>query len=453
MGRRRAGNDTERLAERDAAADGGVFDAEDVPRDRVDTEVREREAGRRAPCERGEQAERAGIAALEGRAGSETAAAAGTDRRRVRGCGGAGGAGERREQADAGRDCGERRPPQVPTDGITIVARPAQPELIVNSLINIVDRISAIGRPTAVAVVIVLLFLAAALLSKVGSLLAKALVDRGERRARDRETDKVAYQSIRQRETAISLVSTTIRYAAFALAFVLSLATLAGAQRLQTVVGASFLAIVVGFAAQRFLTDVIAGLLMFFEGWFRIGDTVAVDAWKAQGVVESVSLRSLTLRSITGEIFHIPNSNVTTLRVIPRGYRDVEVEIFTNALEPGRELVEQIARIVPGGTTRFVRRPRVVDTERLDSELFRITAHCAVAVGREWLAEDLLPSLFAQRAAPGLLVHGPIITFSDEQALQSFSRAMLIGGTPGAAGSKRRRRRRRPRPAAQPPAE
>ena len=73
----------------------------------------------------------------------------------------------------------------------------------------------------------------------------------------------------------------------------LSIVVVSGAQRLQTIVGASFIAIVVGFAAQRFLMDVIAGLLMFFEGWFRIGDTVAIDVLQVQGVVESVSLRSL----------------------------------------------------------------------------------------------------------------------------------------------------------------
>src|SRR6185437_9552139 len=122
---------------------------------------------------------------------------------------------------------------------------------------------------------------------------------------------------------------------------VLSVATLAGAERVQTVVGASFLAIVIGFAAQRFLMDVIAGLLMFFEGWFRIGDTVAIDVYKVQGVVEDVSLRSLTIRSITGEILHVPNSQVVALRVIPRGFRVVEFEFFTTSLDGGRRLGEE----------------------------------------------------------------------------------------------------------------
>jgi hypothetical protein len=298
------------------------------------------------------------------------------------------------------------------------------------SLIDELTRNTPLGRPLATLAIIVGLFLLAWLLTRWATRLAAYFVDRSERRKRGEQTaDTAVIVSLRQRETAVSLIATSIRYLAFAFALVLSLATLAGAERLQTVVGASFLAIVIGFAAQRFLTDVIAGLLMFFEGWFRIGDTVAIDVWEVQGVVESVSLRSLTIRSITGEIFHVPNSQVLALRVIPRGYREVEVEFFASALEPGRELVRQIARIVPVGTTRFVRRPELVDSERLADDLYRITARCAVAVGREWLSDDFLPTLIRERAEEGLLVHGPIVTFIDEQAVRSFGRAIVIGPT------------------------
>jgi hypothetical protein len=180
---------------------------------------------------------------------------------------------------------------------------------------------------------------------------------------------------------------------------------------------------VIGFAAQRFLMDVVAGLLMFFEGWFRIGDTVAIDALQVQGVVETVSLRSITLRSITGETLHVPNSQVAALRVIPRGYREAEVEFFTSELAAGRALVEQIARIVPVGPTRFLRRPILTESERLDDDLFRITAHCAVAVGREWLAESFLPALIKERSAPGLLLIGPIVTFVDDRGHAASTRA------------------------------
>jgi small-conductance mechanosensitive channel len=295
-----------------------------------------------------------------------------------------------------------------------------------NGIVESIERHTSLGRPEAVLIVIVGLWLLAWLISRIASEIAGYLVTRSERKRQrdDAPSDTGVITGIRQRETAISLVQTTTRYIVFAVAFVLSLATLAGAQRLQTVVGASFLAIIVGFAAQRFLTDVIAGLLMFFEGWFRIGDTVAIDALQVQGVVEAVSIRSLTVRSITGETIHVPNSQVVALKVIPRGYREVEVEFFTRELEPGVEIVRKVAEIVPVGITRFVRRPEVTETERLDDDLYRITAHCAVAVGREWLADDLLPTLIKERAPKGLLVHGPIVTYVDENAQRSFARAI-----------------------------
>ena len=294
------------------------------------------------------------------------------------------------------------------------------------TLVDQLDHHAGLGRPVAVLIVIVVLFLLAWLVSRIARQIATYIVNRSERRrsAAGAVSDTGVITGIRQRETAIALIQTSIGYLAFAFAFVLSLATIAGAQRLQTIVGASFLAIVIAFAAQRFLTDVIAGLLMFFEGWFRIGDTVAIDTLHVQGVVEAVSLRALTIRSVTGETIHVPNSQVNALRVIPRGYRDVEVELFTTQLEPGKELVKHVAAIVPFGMTRFVQRPQLVETETLDDNLYRINAHCAVAVGREWLANDLLPTLFKERSPEGLIVHGPIIIYLDENAQRSFSRAI-----------------------------
>ncbi len=302
----------------------------------------------------------------------------------------------------------------------------------VNGIVEQLEHHLGLDRTLSVLIVVVGLFVVAWLVSRIATNVATYFVNRSERRRASKEevTDTGVISGIRQRETAIALIQTSIRYLAFALAFVFSLATIAGAQRIQTILGASFLAILIAFAAQRFLTDVIAGLLMFFEGWFRIGDTVAIDPLHVNGVVEAVSLRSLTIRSITGEMIHVPNSQVSMLRVIPRGYRDIEIEFFTTELEAGEELIDAVAAIVPFGATRFVQRPAVVETEALDEHLYRITAHAATAVGREWLADDLLPTLIRERAAEGLLVHGPIVTYLDENAQRSFARAIRTRARP-----------------------
>jgi len=303
-----------------------------------------------------------------------------------------------------------------------------------------------IARPVGVVLFVVLVFVAARLISLFAQRLATRFVDRAERRRRpaDGEIDTAVMTSLRQRETAIDLIATTIRYLAFVIALVLSLLAISGAHRFQTIVGASFLAVVLGFAAQRFIVDVVSGLLMFFEGWFRVGDTVAIDAWKAQGVVEAVSLRALRIRTIRGEIVHVPNSQVVTLRVIPRGYREVEVELFASDPNKGQRLVEEIAPIVPVGSTQFLRRPEIVETETLSSDLYRLTARFSVAAGREWLAEDFLPKLMKERAGDGLLVHGPVVTFVDERAAQTFARAAgKLTPLPAQEAHRRRTRRLR----------
>ena len=59
---------------------------------------------------------------------------------------------------------------------------------------------------------------------------------------------------------------------------------------------------------------------MFAERWFSVGDTVAVHAGvELQGVIEDVSLRHTRLRSVTGEVIHIHNSQIQAVRVLPRG--------------------------------------------------------------------------------------------------------------------------------------
>jgi Mechanosensitive ion channel len=302
----------------------------------------------------------------------------------------------------------------------------------VNDLVQKLNENTPLTPPLGKLVFVAGFFLLAWLLSKVAGRAAAWAVDRGERKRSGDvgALDTGLITSLKQRETAISLVATTGRYLFYGIALLLTLAVLTGARRVETVVGASFLAIIIGFAAQRFLMDVVSGLLIFFERWFRVGDTVAIDPWGVEGIVEEFSLRSVKIRSATGEVIHVANSEVKAARVIPRGYRELEIEVFVSDCERGRDLVERVVSVLPVGPTHFVRRPAVEEIERLDDDLFRIRAHAAVASGREWLAEELFPSLVKERAGD-ILVHGPVVMRVDEQANRRFAR-VAWRGDPGA---------------------
>ena len=221
--------------------------------------------------------------------------------------------------------------------------------------------------------------------------------------------------SLKRRETAISLVRTSVRYAAYGLALVLALGTLSFGNRIGTVAGASLIVVLVGFAAQRFLTDILAGFFMFFEGWFSVGDNITIEPLNLQGVVDEVGLRSTRLRAITGEVIRVHNSQILSVQVQPRGAREVEVEFFATSEEAGRELVAEVARLMPAGPTRLVRAPWVEEAEHLDDDLVRIRARATVAYGREWLVETFLPDLLKERG-DDVIVHGPIVWHVDETA-------------------------------------
>jgi len=241
-----------------------------------------------------------------------------------------------------------------------------------------------------------------------------------------RPADSGVLLRVKRRETLTSLVRTSVRYLAYGVALAICFVQLSGWSRATAIAGASVLIVLIGFAGQRFLTDLIAGLLMFFEGWFSVGDTITVEPWDLSGVVEEVSLRSTTLRAVTGETIRINNSQIYGARILPKGVREVEVELFVTDADEGRRLVEEVARIVPAGPTRFVRRPTVDEIERLDDQLVRIMIGATVAHGREWLVQDFMPDLFKERAAAGLIVHGPVVMYVDERATKRFARSVAV---------------------------
>jgi small-conductance mechanosensitive channel len=95
--------------------------------------------------------------------------------------------------------------------------------------------------------------------------------DRRHRSGGIDETGKIA--NAKRRETLVGLIRASIAMAAFTTATVLAIGQVAGGvDRLGAIAGVSFAVIVAGFATQRVLSDLIAGLTMFLEGWHSVGD-------------------------------------------------------------------------------------------------------------------------------------------------------------------------------------
>lgn len=277
-------------------------------------------------------------------------------------------------------------------------------------------------------VAIVLLFVVAWVVTRIGDRVAVRLIARNEARQSGElgPVDTGVIANLRRRDTTISLVQASVRYVVYGLAFVLSFIALTGADQVEALIGASFIALVLAFSAREVIADVLSGLLMHFDGWVRLGDTIIIEPWGMQGVVEAASVRSITIRGVNGEKMYVRNAEIKGVRVVPRGRREVEIELFVSDVDEARGLISELARIVPRGPTQFVRAPAVYEVESLDDDLARVIARASVAPGREWLVEDLLPSLLKERAPDGVVVHGPVITAINERATRRFGHATAL---------------------------
>ncbi|WP_306052325.1 mechanosensitive ion channel family protein [Natronococcus wangiae] len=93
-------------------------------------------------------------------------------------------------------------------------------------------------------------------------------------------------------------------------------------------IGAGFLGIVVGMAAQQVLGTVLAGFVLMFARPFEIGDWIEVE--DDQGIVTDISIVNTRIRSFDGEYIMIPNDVISSSVVTNRSRRGrirVEVDV------------------------------------------------------------------------------------------------------------------------------
>jgi hypothetical protein len=229
---------------------------------------------------------------------------------------------------------------------------------------------------------------------------------------------------LRRRETIIVLLATAIPYAT-AIVVVIILASLF-LPTAATLGGSAFLGVIVGFTAQRFLMDVVAGGLIAFERWYGVGDFLMVEPSKASGLVEQFGFRTTVIRLFNGDLAYIPNSQIITAFRSPRGYRRYTIEMLTNDPEAARQALETVGKRAPQGEARFLRPPRVIEERELGDGVWLVRGRADVAPTMEWLAEELLARRLVSQLPPETLLAEPIVYTLDEATLAKYARRVLV---------------------------
>jgi len=109
------------------------------------------------------------------------------------------------------------------------------------------------------------------------------------------------------------------------------------------IAGAGVLGVAVGFGAQTFVRDVIAGMFYLMDDAFRVGEYIQAGNYK--GTVEGFSIRSVRLRHHRGPVYTVPFSLLGAVQNQSRDWVIDKIAIgvtYDSDLEKARKLIKQI---------------------------------------------------------------------------------------------------------------
>ena len=115
---------------------------------------------------------------------------------------------------------------------------------------------------------------------------------------------------VRKTETLRSVLISLLRYLVSVIV-VAAVLTVFGVNVKSILAMASIGGIIVGFAMQTLIKDIIYGALILAEGSIGVGDFVRIN--DMDGFIDSVSLRTTVLRNYNGNVYTIPNGEIRTI--------------------------------------------------------------------------------------------------------------------------------------------
>lgn len=107
--------------------------------------------------------------------------------------------------------------------------------------------------------------------------------------------------------------------------------------------GAGIVGLAVGFGAQSIVKDFFSGFFLILENQVRVGDVAVVNG--TGGLVEAITLRTITLRDVEGTVHIFPNGSINTLANRTKDYSYAVVDVSV-AYSEDTDRVVQVLREV-----------------------------------------------------------------------------------------------------------
>ena len=130
--------------------------------------------------------------------------------------------------------------------------------------------------------------------------------------------------AVHRADTRRSIITSIFNYIMF---FVMAtvILRLFGVDVTSILAAAGVVGVAVAFGAQTLVKDILSGLFIWGEGSLAVGDIVTIN--DLSGTVESISIRTTTIRNYNGNLCTIPNGDIRTLTNMSRSFKRAIVNV------------------------------------------------------------------------------------------------------------------------------
>lgn len=236
---------------------------------------------------------------------------------------------------------------------------------------------------------ILCVIIAIALILKLGNKIIDKIVQK------QIEKNKLFSIDERKLNTLGTLLKSILRYATYIIGIISIAGIIVGGSL--PIAFASIGGVAIGLGAQSLVKDIINGVFILFENQYNVGDYITID--KYTGIVESIEIRSTTLREFSGSYHIIPNGLVNVVTNHSRGNMQIRVEVSI-AYE---QSIDKAIAIIQGACERFKEEnedatcvPNVVGVTALAASGVTIRVQGEVKAMNQWKLEAKLRQMIKE---------------------------------------------------------
>ncbi|HLR11834.1 MAG TPA: mechanosensitive ion channel family protein [Sporosarcina sp.] len=187
--------------------------------------------------------------------------------------------------------------------------------------------------------------------------------------------------SERREKTLLKLLENTLSYIVYFSAILAILSDFMDISGL--LASAGVLGLAVGFGAQSLVKDVISGFFIIFEDQFSVDDYVQIG--EAEGTVMEIGLRTTKVEAYGGEVYIIPNGNITEVvnYSINNGLAIIDIKIdYHTDIQKAEQLIEHFISNLSDEYEELVALPTLIGVQDLNATeiVFRVTAETLPAM-------------------------------------------------------------------------